>query len=71
MRASIHIPCSEDAALLLQKSIQLEIEDGPEGTICELRLENGLHITVTGQDLSGFRAAVNQVLRLVDTVERL
>ncbi|MGB1696948.1 MAG: KEOPS complex subunit Pcc1 [Thermoplasmatota archaeon] len=71
MLASIHIPCSEDEAFLLQQSIELEVADGPEGTTCALTIKDGLHVSVTGRELSNFRAAVNQVLRLVDTVERL
>lgn len=71
MLATIHIPCSAGEALLLQQSIELELADGPSGTNADLRLDDGLKIVVSGKELSGFRAALNQVLRLIDTVERL
>ncbi len=72
-RASFTIPCTDEReASVLLEAVRVEADEGPEGTTTELSSEGSvLNLELTGGDLSGLRAAIHSVLRLLDAARRV
>lgn len=69
--ASLSIPCPPAEAGILHDALAIEAGEGPEGTTTTIaRSDDGLSIDVTAGDVSGLRAALHSVLRLMDAARR-
>lgn len=70
--AHVTLPCgSSELASLVQRAIQAETNEAPEGAACRLSVEGGdLVARVEAADVAGLRAALNTVVRLADAALR-
>ncbi len=69
--ASFSIPCPPADARILLAALEVETDEGPEGTRTSIdATEDGLVFAITAEDLSGLRAAIHSALRLLDAAQR-
>lgn len=69
--ASLSIPCPPAEAGILHDALAIEADEGPDGTTTTIeRNATGLSVGVTAEDVSGLRAALHSVLRLMDAARR-
>jgi tRNA threonylcarbamoyladenosine modification (KEOPS) complex Pcc1 subunit len=70
--AELELDCTEPSlAQVLHDAIAVEADEGPEGSHVTLRVDGAtLHARVEAEDVSGLRAAIHSVLRLLDAARR-
>lgn len=70
--ASLTFPFDDEpTARSVLRALEPEAAEGPDGTTTHLSLDGTtLHVEVTGNDLSGLRAAIHSVVRLLDAAQR-
>jgi len=72
-RADFTVPCVDERdARVLHDAVGVEADEGPDGTMTVLTVVGPvIQVAVEAQDLSGLRAAVHSVLRLLDAARRI
>lgn len=71
-RAELTFDCgSASTAILLERTLRAEADEGPQGSSVRLRVEGAIvHASLDGRDVATLRAAINSVARLADTALR-
>lgn len=60
-----------DSARAVASALLVEVADGPEGSTTTLRVEDAtLHAGLEADSVSGLRAALNSLVRLLDAAVR-
>lgn len=67
---AFHLP-DPGSADAVARALSVEVADGPEGSTTTLRVEGAtLHAELEADTVSGLRAALNGVVRLLDAAVR-
>ncbi len=70
--AELRLECpSSQAAIWILAAVSPELEDGPEGATCDVKVDGSAVVAkLSAPDVSTLRAAINTVTRLVDAAQR-